>query len=730
MSTSAPPPSAPRAARWLRCIALSGLVALCALPSESFSPQQFVTTHRMMDDSWRLALPDALRHGQVSGRDLTFNYGPTYQLLHALGLWVPACDAPSLMRFHGVLEALLIVGGCWCLTTGTSTSPQVRSVFFLAWVVILAAPGDFRAAWFKPMGGLLPVAWGAGWLASARENRGAGKIWPWRTIAAWGLGPAAMSTYSFEMGPLTLAAEWLAAAAILVCSRGLPSGDRRRLRVDAAISALSAFTASLALVGAVLLYPPTRNCLLENVSLVVSYPKSWAAGGRPQDLALLCLPVPVALLALFCATMGWKHERTCAEIVHCDTKAWLRLIGAACYSVILVRYGLTRSDIFHVWRAVAPCLFVGAVMLPCMLWNFRPVSGPASGDAGDRDSGAAPAWPRYLAWGLPAALLLPWVFTHTFSVGWKIRALQLARLSPAPARFVAIDPAVESAVKRAAPLPGDDLIVWPYGALINVLAGKRNPIPTIHPIESHNATLAEHTLNHLRQTPDAPVLLFTAGIDPDGVSNVTRTAPIFRYLLEHYQLQLPVESGHALLLPRPAAARWIEREVSIDPAAFQPGEGRGVVISLPTDACRASDLLLLKLRIERTPMFGFRKPGRALAALVLDDGERLIRPLPTPTDGEPYELLLTGMELNDPLLLAAFASDRGRLVSRERLQEIQIAWTPLDALSARPAEMEVLGLRVLEPADAARTRAIHEIDLNQRRHTGVWRQFFNQSPPR
>lgn len=58
---------------WQWRVAFGLLVLLGTLPSESFSPQQFVTTHRFLDDSWRMALPAALDHNQISGRDLTFN---------------------------------------------------------------------------------------------------------------------------------------------------------------------------------------------------------------------------------------------------------------------------------------------------------------------------------------------------------------------------------------------------------------------------------------------------------------------------------------------------------------------------------------------------------------------------------------------------------------------------------------------------------------------------------
>lgn len=248
--------------------------------------------------------------------------------------------------------------------------------------------------------------------------------------------------------------------------------------------------------------------------------------------------------------------------------------------------------------------------------------------------------------------------------------------------------------------------------------------------------MAAHTLRNLGAAPHAPVLLFTAGIEPDGMSNVTRTAPIFRYLLENYRLAFPVESGQALLLPRETPVRWRERRIDMAPITFEPLEGRGLSVPVLTDACRASDLLLLRLRIARTAMFGFRKPGRAFAMLVLDDGQRIVRPFPTSTDGEPYEVLLTGMELNDPLLLAAFATERGRLVSQQRVQEIQLAWRPLDLLSVQPAEMEILGLSVLTPEEpprpgtAMQIDAVTEIALDQRWQPSVWRKFFQQSPPR
>lgn len=714
----------------LKCLAAVMLLA-CTLPSECFAPDQFISLNRFLDDSWRYDLTEALRHGQVSGRDIIFNYGPLRQLLHGLGLLVPPGDLATVIRWHDVLEALWIVGACAYLARSSGAPGGVSGFFLFAWAIVQAAPGDFRATWFKPMGGMLPVALGAGWLCSSA----AATRWPRQSTAAaivWGLAPAVMSSYSFEMGPLTLLGQAVAAAAIWCCGWG--SNDAavvargRRAMFMAAWSVVA--TAAIAL--AIYLHPIGRVYLVENISLVQSYPKSWAHGGSLWHLALLMLPIPLALGSIALAVVAIRQQDLNRTASDAPPAAWGSLIGAAAYSLLLVRYGLTRSDIYHVWIAIAPSIFVASVLLPCQLWTWRTAAADSSRDERFH---SPHVWLRRLAIGLPLVLLAPWAMARTFSIGWNNRALELAHFSLAPARFSAVDPMIQAAVDRVRPLAEPDLVVWPYGALINALAGKRNPLPTIHPIESHNATLADHTLRVLHEKPNVPVLLFTGGIDPDLVPNVTRTAPVFRNLLENYQLQLPIEPGHALLLPRRESAPWVEREAAIEPCSFEPDGQRAVSVALPDNACRASDLLLLKLRIAPTMMLGFRKPGRVIVVMVLDDGSHIVRLLPTPSDGQPYESLLTGADLDDPLLLAMFATERGRLVAQQRVKQLLVGWRPLDLLSARPAKIEVLGLSVLEPATpaapvAAPAEPLTEISLADRWSPAVWRKFFHQSPPR
>lgn len=711
---------------WLwKCLAAVLLLA-CTLPSECFAPDQFVTLNRFLDDSWRYDLTEALRHGQVSGRDIIFNYGPLRQLLHGLGFLVSPGDLATVIRWHDVLEALWIVGACVYLARSSGAPGATAGFFLFAWAIVQAAPGDFRATWFKPMGGMLPVALGAGWLCSSAST-GSAQRWPGRYIAAaaivWGLAPAVMSSYSFEMGPLTLLGQAVAAAAIWCCGWG--SNDAavvtrgRRAMFVAAWSVV----ATAAIAWAIYLHPIGRVYLVENISLVQSYPKSWAHGGSLWHLALLMLPIPLALGGIAIAVVAIRQRDQLRPVSDAPPAAWGRLIGSASYSLLLVRYGLTRSDIYHVWIAIAPSIFMASVLLPCHLWSWR---ASATKFLPDERLHSPQVWLRRLAIGLPIVLLAPWVLARTFSIGWNNRALELAHFSPAPARLSAVDPMIQAAVDRVRPLAEPDLVVWPYGALINALAGKRNPLPTIHPIESHNATLADHTLRVLQEMPNVPVLLFTGGIDPDLVPNVTRTAPVFRYLLENYNLRLPIEPGHALLLPRREPARWATREAAIEPCAFAPDGQQAVSVTLPENACRASDLLLLKLRIAPTMMLGFRKPGRVIVVIVLDDGSHIVRLLPTPSDGQPYESLLTGAELDDPLLLAMFASEPGRLVAQQRVKQLLVGWRPLDLLSARPAQIEVLGLSVLEPAVAA---PVSEISLADRWSPAVWRKFFHQSPP-
>lgn len=718
-----------RAGGWL---AFWLFVLVCTVPPEAFSAQQYVAIFRFIDNSWRYGLTDALRHGQLSGDEIIFNYGPLCQALHALGLIVPPGDAASLLRWHDVGEHLLVALGCWWLVRGTGVTPGAGRLFFGLWVAVLAAPGDFRVTCFKPMGGLFPTAWGAGAILAsatvAKDRRG--KL----AFAAllWSLSPALMSAYSFEMGPLTLLTECLAAGGLWLCGIGVAGDAARRLRRDALWTAAVALAATGLIVGLLYATPLGRVYLVENWSLVRSYPKSWAAGGGAAELALLSLPVMVGAAVGIAALRGVRPALATAAAPRGASgepslAAWGRLIGAAAFASLLARYALTRTDIYHVWRAVGPSLFVAGVLAPCLLWRWSDAAQELRDNAAEPKPDADRRWAAIAALGLALAVTLPWTLTQTFKVGWQIRALQLGRMSLAAPHVEITDDVIREAVAAARRLPQPDLAVWPYGALVNVLSGKRNPVPTVHFIEAHNDVLAEHVLRNLSAAPEAPVMLYTAAIEPDGMANITRTPRVVRRLLENYQLQGPVRPGFALLEPRSAPLAWQERDVAIAAgSSFVPGNGQAMALTLPPGQVRASDLFTLRLRIAATPLWGFRKPGRLVAVMVLSDGAQLARALPAPFDGQPFDALISAMELHDPLWFSAFQAERGRLVTRQYVQEIRLTWAPLDVLSARPAEIEALELRVLEPSQEA-AQSI-EIDLQQRWQSGVWRRTFGQAP--
>lgn len=96
---------------------------LLAIPPRTFSALQGIgSDFNFLDGSWQLDLPARLAHNQRAGRDFLFTYGPLYQLTHALGVLLSPGDLACLIRWHGFVECVAVMGCVWLLLSMTGAS--------------------------------------------------------------------------------------------------------------------------------------------------------------------------------------------------------------------------------------------------------------------------------------------------------------------------------------------------------------------------------------------------------------------------------------------------------------------------------------------------------------------------------------------------------------------------------------------------------------------------------
>ncbi len=680
-----------------RLLLSMGLLAGClaALPYQVFLGTAIVNRYRHYDTAWQVDLESQLADGRVSGRDFTFNFGPTYQALHGLGLVLPRRDMASIVRWYDLPGTLLVLAGLWYLLRASGASFELRAGLFLAWLLVVAAPGEFKATQVKPMLPLVAV-WGGAFAAAGGwfESPVCRRLWGG---GSWLLAPALLTTYSFELGMLTLAALGLGTAAALVALGRSATASARAVRRGIASGWLWGGLGCFLFLAPALVAATWRRYLSESWELSQSYQTAWAYPGGPLELSLLALPLLGALI--IGPGVWWALRRQVASGRSVDPRL-VALLATLAYSAVMVRYGITRSDLFHVWAALAPGTFVAGVLLPAMgLAAWQP--GVAQASPGHQHRPRASSQPVASLFWLPlipaALVMIPYLLSQTFNDGWKLKAASLLRVDARPPRIVFGDPGLEAASQAARDLPGEELLVWPYGGQIGRLAGKRNPCYSILPTEAHNPSLVRGTLERLEPLAELPVLVYRQAISTDQVSVVTRTTALFGWLLEHYRLAAPPEPSYAVL--KRTAGRRVWREERLSESAserFHPGENRGCSIELAGDRCRASELLRVRLRAAETSLWGCRKPGYTLVALRLEGGRTVVRPLPLPMDGLSHDYLVSAVDLDNPLFLTHFAPKRGWR-SRERVESVQVGWQPMDPLSRKPVEIELQELVVLRP---------------------------------
>jgi hypothetical protein len=652
---------------------LAGLVT-CVPYSTYRAGQQLDISYDNIDMAWHLGLPMSLARGEWAGRDFIFTYGPLYQLTHAFGLLTPPHDLAALLRFFWLPDTLITLLIVWLALRLTGAPLAWRAAGYLLWVFFfppLSMPPIYYTVEYgiKPLGGLLVPA--CAFLLPAGARRPG-----WATLLLCAALAPTLVLYSFDLGATVLGAIVAVVGTLFAATLRLGGGAgvearRRALWAGAAVAAgLALFVAALWLAG-------WEGYFRYSLELASGYSAKFASAGKPAYFASLAAAVLTGLAALLLSFLRLRGALKSGDAA--AARRTMALVGLAWFCLGWSRGGLMRSDYGHILMAAAPTLFLVGAFLPCYLRaEGRRLAGPA------------------FAGALALMLATPYGWPHEFvlrtapSAGLVYRVGGVRRVEFKPATLEVIPENRLDEIEAARALPGRSLFAWPHEAYLNVIAGKDNPVLTVQPYAALTEVLERETVRRLKSVPDLHVFMLTTQGELSEVENLTRTSIISRYLLEGFELAAPPTEKFALLRPASGGPRvWREEELALTPRSYAPGEGRSLAVGFEGEAARdvrASDLLLLRLRVSRTMLPGFRKPGHQTFTFVLSDGTERKQTILLPQDGRPHEILVSAATFRDPLFVSLFSRTKVWR-SQERLVGLRLGWEPVDWLSARPREI-------------------------------------------
>lgn len=694
------------------------------LPPQIFPSQQVMKSYRLLDTSWQLSMPMEFGEGKLSGRDFIYTYGPVYQLTQSLGLLIPPGDLASVSRFRSLPGQLIVLCGLWWALSLTGAGIRYRGAVFLLWCVIMAAPLEFHALRIKPMAGI-PAAALCGVLLGRARSPSTKHSRAW-LCAVWGVTGPLLTLYSFDFG-IIVAATLLGTAILhVVDTRKLPGDARKRSRINAVLAAGSISLGMLLLLGGTQLIPAWKNYAPNMFALVIAYGNAMAMSGTTGRFLTLALALGTSgVLLLY---LLWRSPTTSDESED-HGSLHTALIAMACFCMLMVRYGLTRTDWEHVHTAVAPAMFLFGCFLPALLYARREglTSQPKQGKSRAADG---PSKLFQLAqkapYVLPAVVLVvPLVaqpFGEAFYAGWQQRLTAMSQFDFKPSTVRIADRTLAQATTASEALPEQSLYVWPYGVEINLLAKKENPSYTLQSIEGAIGDLERQTVEHLKQTDDLAGLIYR---DAKALTSVSRTSALVRYLLDGFELSYAPQPGFALLQRNPESAPWTEIEIDLgtEPIVFEPGDSRAVQLSLEEQDVRYSDILVARVRIAKTSNFPVGKSGTFFAGFVGDNQNPRYSILSVQPDGETHDVLLSPLDLSDDRCLSHFVPDR-TWQTTERVKAIQFSWSPFDFLSKRPAEVQIERLAILRRPN----EETKESPLAERENPTIWQWCYGSLP--
>lgn len=676
------------------------LGVLFALPPHILSSTQVIgPDFNMLDGSWEVDLPMRPLKGTSVTENYVFTYGPLFQLAHTPWLVGTPGDLASTIRFHALWPTCFIALGLWYILAQTTAPLWNRSVAYLL-CLYCWPPAQYGCKAYLGMIVLTACGFHAHFTSDLITR-------PQRVAAAllWTMSAPLLMLYSFELGIVALLGQLLLLATFTLWTWSMWHSQsvawHRVLQHTAMVIGGSLVFCTV--VSQKWFWP---SYLHDSWETVRGYSSTMAVAFLTKTL-LFTVAALIGGFA-FWTFAGSEVRRSWGEAKAPDREySAIGLMAAACFSLLWLRFSMTRSDMPHLRLAYMPLLFFGGLLLPCYLrahqrkltalvylcWAFAPFVYPI---------------PLNLALAeLPSAIRPGFLETH----------LELS------------DPVVRDAASNLKSLDHDSVLVWPYQNVIALAAGKRIPAYTLQSYSAGTPRLEQASINHMRSVPDLPIIYVENGWPIDGVENLSRTSLIFRYLLENYTAQEPCHSQFLTLKHTPSRAReWQKRQLPGTPQSFRPGN-ESVVFEFseatPED-CRASDLLLMRVRAAKTPFWGIWKPGLTYVTFELSNGEKRKQKLVLPPDGETHEILISACTVRDRLFKSVFHPDR-QWRATERLVRLSLEWQKGDALSRTPPSITLEDVSVLRCLN----RSVIEASLADQERKELWDECFTfqSSPP-
>lgn len=662
--------------RLLTCLVIIAGILL-TLPTNSFSSIQTIDDQfNALDGSWRLELPARLQWGEWSGRDFIFTYGPLYQLTHALGLLIPPHDVASLLRFHGVLESVLVMLFAWAALR-TSQAPLFwRSFSYVSWAFIYSF-FSYEIVGLKPLGAACLITLCGFWLGRKSPSR----AYKYGEMALWaGTAPVTL-LYAFDMGLYSFLALLLLGVVVYVSTFRVDFKEAVWLRQRSLAFLAAVVGGSVSFCTILLSLRGWRNYLGDSLELARAYVSMMTMGLSMGDFTILLSAAAVSIAVIGIVALHLRRHLQTGQLVAARTPA---LLGLACFALFATRSGFTRSDNEHILSAIFPCIFLCVPFGTCQ-WH------------------AAKKWyaPVVSLSFVPVGLIFCIFFSINVADAHYQRSAFFSHPDFRPAQLHVTNKEIKGAVELARKVKSASLFVWPVQTLVGLMEQKRNVVYTVQCYAAVTPRLEKITISRMARLPDLPVVfIYRDSVPIDNVENLTRNPLIFRYILENYEATTQKDSLAVLLTKRPENRQrhWRNVPTSVSPRVFHPAVNQDFSFSAPSgrQALHATDLIVLQMKCAKTSLFPIRKPGRLFIEFVLSNNQRKLQIFLLPPDGQSHEVLVCPTITSDPDFLRLFAP-RPQPPSLVTIRQVNLKWRALDVLSVAPTTISIERIFKLQP---------------------------------
>ena len=651
-----------------------------SIPLAWISPRTLVIVQYpgTFDDHWVLDAALKASRGIYFLRDVVFLYGPLgHWLLGAPARWAGLSMGAIYTSYNTLLLWTSFVLGLLTLRLLLPEQPAWKRALLLIVLSVFWAPWDGRTA-FAIF--LFAVAV-RGWYA-VREKR----LLP----LAFGAGIAALIAlgflYSADTGTYGVAAWLLAWFGVAWEGR---SEWRNELRdyVAAGVSFAFVFLLCVLLINVLTFHLFDFQFWRSALALVSVH--RWNEPAPMSDLGAMHLFVPLAVgVAVF--VLRWLVTRGREESV---TARQGFLLSAFLFALLAMQSGLVRSDVNHIAFAVYPMvLFIGAILFSLRGEVVSAITVLAVVACSPLLADAAPIFTvasfryrhmrmRYPMTVCPAGLTevshacYPESFAQTLtrSTGF----MDDHSMSSQPVVIFPYQYMYAVAAKRnvASGIEQSFLSVGPYLTGLDIAAMQRAAAPT--------------GLYFPQGKWSSPI---------DDVSNFTRSADVWMWILEHYRSEENISPDILGLLKDDARADQLTMQAQPLGLAARSYDVDGRSASIPLGAVtwtEGTDFLRLRLKVKYGLLWKLRKPERIQLELTRADGSTELKTFVI-EPGVSSEIWFYPWQERD--LANYFSADPAewRTGKRPPVTSLSIVFTPFDWVSQTPSSVTV------EAADAVR----------------------------